>query len=71
MKNKRVWHIVVMFVICTIGLVCMTGCGRCAGKVVACGTKGCVVGCTRCGDAGCAFCTECGTSCSEELSGDE
>lgn len=70
-KKKKAIHIAVMLIICMTGLVFTSGCGRCAGKIVACGTKGCITGCVGCGDAGCAFCTECSTSCNEDLSGDE
>lgn len=67
MKKNTVLHIIVMLFICTSGLFLMSGCGECAGKVVACGTKGCILGCVSCGDKGCAFCEGCTNGFNESM----
>lgn len=67
MKKNTGLHIIVMLIICTFGLFLMSGCGECTGKVMACGTKGCILGCASCGDLGCSFCEGCTNSCNESM----
>lgn len=69
MKNKRMLHIMTMFMICMCGLFIMSGCGgcKCVGKMTSCGLKTCINGCVTCGD-GCYFgCESCVNACNEDL----